>query len=76
MRTSKRILNWDLSAAKAEPLVEAEAVIILFYYMQRVVPQVWSDLIARTSSAPTKEDLEKAVAAWAVKWSCPTREQG
>ena len=68
MRTSKRILNWDLSAAKAEPLVEAEAVIILFYYMQRVVPQVWSDLIARTSSAPTKEDLEKAVAAWAVKW--------
>src|ERR1039457_891927 len=68
MRTSKRILNWELSAAKAEPLVEAEAVIILFYYMQRVVPQVWSDLIARTSSAPTKEDLEKAVAAWAVKW--------
>ena len=59
MRTSKRILNWDLSAAKAEPLVEAEAVIILFYYMQRVVPQVWSDLIARTSSAPTKEDLER-----------------
>jgi hypothetical protein len=69
MRTSKRILNWDLSAGKPEPLIEAEAVITLFYHMQRVAPQVWSDLITRTSSATTREDLEKAVAAWAVKWS-------
>lgn len=68
MSTSKRILNWDLSAGKPEPLIEAEAVIALFYHMQRVAPQVWSDLITQASSATTEEDLEKAVAAWAVKW--------
>src|ERR1035441_5389253 len=69
MPASKRILNWDLSAGKPEPLIEAEAVITLFYYMRTVAPQVWPDLIARTSSATTQEDLEKAVAAWAAKWS-------
>ena len=68
MPADKRIPAWDLSAAKVEPLVEAEAVITLFYHMQSVAPQVWSDLITRTSSATTEEDLEKAVAAWALKW--------
>ena len=68
MRTSKRILNWDLSAGKPEPLIEAEAVITLFYHMQRVAPQVWSDLITRTSSATTREDLMKTVAEWATEW--------
>ena len=68
MSTSKRILNWDLSAWKLEPLIEAETVITLFYHMQRVAPQVWSDLITRTSSATTREDLAKAVAAWATEW--------
>ena len=65
---NKRILDWDLSAWKPEPLIQAEAVVTLFYYMQRVAPQVWSDLITQASSATTEEDLEKAVAAWAVKW--------
>jgi hypothetical protein len=41
MPADKRILNWDVSAGKPEPLIEAEAVITLFYYMQRVAPQVW-----------------------------------
>src|ERR1035441_8385210 len=68
MSVNKRIPECDLSAAKVEPLVEANAVITLFHYMQRVAPQVWSDLITQASSATTKEDLEKAVAAWAVKW--------
>jgi hypothetical protein len=68
MSTSKRILNWDLSAGKPEPLIEAEAVITLFYHMQRVAPQVWSDLITRTSSATTREDLMKTVAEWAGGW--------
>jgi hypothetical protein len=68
MSVNKRIPEWDLSVAKAEPLVEADAVITLFCYMQRVAPQVWSDLITQASSAATKEDLEKTVAAWAVKW--------
>ena len=68
MPANKRILDWDLSAWKPEPLIQAEAVVMLFYYMQRVAPQVWSDLISRTSSATTQEDLEKAVAAWAGKW--------
>jgi hypothetical protein len=68
MSVNKRIPEWDLSAAKAEPLVEADAVITLFYYLQTIAPQVWSDLITQASSATTEEDLEKAVAAWAVKW--------
>ena len=68
MSTSKRILNWDLSAGKPEPLIEAEAVITLFYHMQRVAPQVWSDLITRTSSATPREDLMKTVAEWAGGW--------
>ena len=68
MPASKRILDWDLSDWKPEPLIQAEAVITLFYYMQRVAPQVWRDLITQASSATTEEDLEKAVAAWAVKW--------
>src|ERR1035437_8334108 len=68
MSTRKRILNWDLSAGKPEPLIEAEAVITLFYHMQRVAPQVWSDLITRTSSATTREDLMKTVAEWATEW--------
>src|ERR1035437_9418841 len=68
MSADKRILNWDVSAGKPEPLIQAEAVVTLFYYMQRIAPLVWSDLISRTSSATTQEDVEKAVAAWAGKW--------
>jgi hypothetical protein len=68
MPAGKRILNWDVSAGKPEPLIEAEAVITLFYHMQRVAPQVWSDLITRTSSATTREDLMKTVAEWAGGW--------
>ena len=68
MPASKRILNWDLSTGKPEPLIEAEAVITLFYHLQRVAPQVWSDLITRTSSATTREDLMKTVAEWAGGW--------
>src|ERR1035437_8195718 len=68
MPASKRILDWDLSAWKPEPLIQAEAVVTLFYYMQRVAPQVWSDLITQASSATTQEDLEKAVAVWTAKW--------
>ena len=68
MAADKLILDWDLSAWKPKPLIQAEAVITLFYQVQRVAPQVWADLIARTNSATIQEDLEKAVAAWAGKW--------
>jgi hypothetical protein len=66
MPASKRILNWDLSAGKPEPLIEAEAVITLFYYMRTVAPQVWSDLIDATATATTQADFVRSVAAWAV----------
>ena len=66
--TSKRILSWDLSAWKLEPLIEAETVITLLYHIQAVAPQVLSDLITRTSSATNQQDLANAVTAWAVGW--------
>lgn len=40
MPADKLILDWDLSAWKPEPLIQAEAVITLFYQVQRVAPQV------------------------------------
>src|ERR1035441_166876 len=68
MLADKRILNWDLSAWKLEPLVQAETVITLFYHMQTVAPQVWSDLIVRTNSVTNQQDLVNSVTAWADRW--------
>jgi hypothetical protein len=68
MSTIKRILNSDLAVGKSQPLIQAEAVITLFYHMQSVAPHVCSDLIMRTSAARIPEDLKKAVAEWAVEW--------
>ena len=68
MPADKRILNWDLSAWKLDPLIEAETVITLLYHMQTAAPQVWSDLITRTNSVNNQQDLVNSVTAWADRW--------